>query len=158
MEIIMSLPAGEPRPSHATISLSAVASVPLLRPLHPLLRGHTDRTFAKYLSGRSVAVQSKAREKRVCLIYARERAKDAPNGGIAKAYAHTANEVENKLVALLHATRPADPVPFPEPPVASAPQTLDDLLEHSAPQGRGLRLTSFLRFCTDLLPGGRDVH
>ncbi|GBR34955.1 hypothetical protein GCM10007870_27810 [Gluconobacter kondonii] len=158
MEIDMSLPAGETRQSHATISLRAAASVPLLRPLHPLLRGHTDRTFTEYLSDRSVAVQGKAREKRVCLIYARERAKDAPNAGIAKAYAQTANEVENELIALLHATRPADPVPFPEPPVVIGPQTLDELLEHSAPQVRGLRIASFLRFCTDLLPGGRDVH
>ncbi|KXV45943.1 hypothetical protein AD945_17500 [Gluconobacter albidus] len=158
MEIDMSLPAGEARQSHATVSLSAAASVPLLRPLHPLLLGHTDRTFAEYLSGRSVAVQGKAREKRVCLIYARERAKDAPNAGIAKAYAQTANEVEDELVALLHATRPADPVPFPEPPAASGPQTLDELLERSAPPARGLRIVSFVRFCTDLLPGERDVH
>ncbi|MEJ5141356.1 hypothetical protein [Gluconobacter albidus] len=154
----MSLSLGEARQSHTIISFGAASKPTILRTLHPLLQGHTDRTFAEYLSGRSVAVQDKAREKRVCLIYARERAKDAPNAGIAKAYAQTANEVEDELVALLHATRPADPVPFPEPPAASGPQTLDELLEHSAPQVRGLRLASFLRFCTDLLPGGRDVH
>jgi len=156
MEIDMSLPAGEARQSHTTISRGAAA--PLLRPLHPLLLGHTDRTFAEYLSGRPLAVRDKAREKRVCLIYARERAKDAPSAGIARVYAQTANEVEDELVALLHATRPADPVPFPEPPVLSGPQTLDDFLSRSVPQGRGFRIVSFLRFCTDLLPGGRDVH
>lgn len=130
----------------------------MMRQLHPLLRGHTDQSFAEFLSDRPVSVQQKARERRVCLIYARERAKDAPNSGIAAAYTKTAEEVEDDLVALLHATRPADPLPFPEPPVVSGPQTLDDLLEHSVPQVRGLRIASFLRFGTDLLPGGRDVH
>ncbi|MFT8611723.1 MAG: hypothetical protein ABF727_03675 [Gluconobacter oxydans] len=129
-----------------------------MRPLHPLLRGHTDQSFAALVSGRPAVVQQKARERRVCLIYARERAKDAPNSGIAAAYTKTAEEVEDELIALLHATRPADPVPFPEPPVVSGPQTLDELLERSVPQVRGLRIASFLRFCTDLLPGGRDVH
>ncbi|MBF0857628.1 hypothetical protein HKD24_00150 [Gluconobacter sp. LMG 31484] len=130
----------------------------MMRQLHPLLRGHTDQSFAEFLSDRPVAVQMKARERRVCLVHARQRAEDAPNAGIAAAYTKTAEAVEEELVQLLHDTRPADPVPFPEPPASSGPQTLEDLLERSVPQPRNLRISNFLRFCTDLFPGGRDVH
>lgn len=83
-----------------------------MRPLHPLLRGHTDQTFAEYLSDRPLAVQQKARERRVCLVHARARAADASIPGIAKAYAATAEAVEAELVALLHATKPQSPSRF----------------------------------------------
>ncbi|MBS1044516.1 hypothetical protein JK200_11305 [Gluconobacter cerinus] len=129
----------------------------MMRPLHPILRGHTDQTFAEYLSDRPLAVQQKARERRVCMVHARARAADASIPGIAKAYAATAEAVEAELVALLHATKPAEVIPFPEPPMRG-PQTMQDLLMRTEAAKASGRLAGFLRFCTDLLPGGRHVH
>ncbi|WP_225198983.1 hypothetical protein [Gluconobacter oxydans] len=153
----MTLPAGEAHQSHVVINFGAASSLTILRPLHPLLQGHTDRTFSEYLADRPMDVQNKARERRVCLIYARERAKDAPNAGIAKAYAQTASEVEGELVALLHATRPADPVPFPEPPVHPS-HGIEDLLVSCGQTEKRHGLKGILRLCADLLPGGQNVH
>lgn len=128
----------------------------MMRPLHPLLRGHTDRTFSEYLADRSPSVQRIARECRICLMFARERVKDATNTGIAEAYTRTANAIEDELVSLLHATRPEEVIPFPEPPKVVASHTLDELMTRAEPKMG--RVSGFLRFCTDLLPGGRDVH
>lgn len=58
----MSLPAGEAHQSHTVISFGSASSLTILRPLHPLLQGHTDRTFSEYLSDRSMVVQNKARD------------------------------------------------------------------------------------------------
>lgn len=153
----MSLHIGEADKSHSSTNSDVVEAQSILRPLHPLLRGHTDQTFAEYLSDRPLAVQKKARERRVCLVHARARAADASIPGIAKAYAATAEAVEAELVALLHATKPVETIAFPEPPMRG-PQTMQDLLMRAEAAKVSGRLAGFLRFCTDLLPGGRDVH
>ena len=153
----MSLHIGEAGTSHISNNSDVVEARLILRPLHPLFHGHPHQTFAEYLSDRPLASPKKSRERPVCLVHPPARAADASIPGIAKAYAATAEAVEAELVALLHATKPVETIAFPEPPMRG-PQTMQDLLMRAEAAKVSGRLAGFLRFCTDLLPGGRDVH
>ena len=153
----MSLHIGEADKSHSSTNSDVVEAQSILRSLHPLLRGHTDQTFAEYLSDRPLAVQKKARERRVCLVHARARAADASIPGIAKAYAATAEAVEAELVALPHVTTPPETIASPDPPMRRPPTTHDMMLPYRA-GNVSCRLAGFLRFYTVLSAVGRDVH
>lgn len=124
-----------------------------MQPLHPLLRGHTDRSFAALIADRPLDVQEVARHRRQCLIYARQRASAVTAECVAAAFASSANAFQDELVTLLHNTRPSDPVHFPTPPSGAFPVT-DQMM--GSPTERDA-LTHLLRQCAARLPGGRHV-